>query len=186
MNSDSMFLDFIEFHEDISPRDDDFTSSIFKDIEIQRSIDKLLAPSKKIRKSISKRVISRTNAEKMAPFFQKWKEIKKRNKPLKMQIKHWFSSFNAKLNKTYIYKQISESVRIHFRLAVRENGYSFENLKDADWESIFLNLTQYLTNEMEKVREALLKGRQSQVYPVWIEEKNVFKIEQLPGLEPLK
>ena len=148
---------------------------------IYESASKLLKPSKKISKP-QKRVISRQNGERFAPFFQKWKDLRKTDRLLNNEIKSWFSSFNMKLNKTYIYKEFFDSVRVHFRLAIRDDSsFNFQALTEADWRRLFINLTSFLMNEMNKTAPAIQNGKNSQVYPVWIEDINTFSIENLPS-----
>ena len=99
-----------------------------------------------------------------------------------MRSSSGFSSFNLKLNKTYIYREFFDSVRIHFRLAVRENSsFNFETLQESEWRTMFINLTSFLMKEVTNSAEMLQKGKSSQVYPVWIEDVNTFNIENLPS-----
>lgn len=204
-SSDTKSLDCIEF------RDDDFYFPYFESLtqdcfqikpnyeleeEVKRScedseedakslhesVNKLLKPSKKISKRQKKvKAITRQNAEKLAPFFEQWKQLRKKNKGLKKQIKFWFASYNMKLNKTYIYRDFFDSIRIHFRLAIRENNsLNLAKLEEAGWQKVFVNLTNYLMTEINKASDVIMKGKKSQVYPVWIEDVDTFKIEKIP------
>ena len=147
---------------------------------IYESASKLLKHSKKITKP-QKQAISRQNGERFVPFFQKWKDMRKTDRILKNEIKSWFSSFNMNLNKTYIYKEFFDSVRVHFRLAIRDDShFNFNALTEADWRRLFINLTSFLMNEVNKAAPAIQNGKNSQVYPVWIEDINTFSIENLP------
>lgn len=145
---------------------------------IEKTAPGLLRPSKKISKLIRRDFIQRDNAEKLEPFFTKWKVLRKCDKALKTQVKLWFSSFNVRLNKTYLYREFFGAARVHFRLAVRDDGkIDFKKLQEGDWRKLFVNLTSFLMEEARKCEEMIKQGRKSQVYPVWIEDINKFKIE---------
>lgn len=165
-----------------SPYYEDFMNNCFQAEFDYPPAEKLLNPSKKISKRKKKtKTITKENAEKLAPFFQKWRELRKADKELKKQIKLWFSSFNLKLNKTYIYREFFGSIRIHFRLCVKETEtFSFERLKNADWQRLFINLTSFLINEVNNSSDLIAKDKKSQVYPVWIEGVDRFTIEKFP------
>lgn len=186
--SDTKSLDFIEFRdydyppfEDFSPFED-FTDRLPQsEATNDESVTKLLKPSKKISRKKKVKAIARNNAEKLAPFFENWTKLRKNNKGLKKQMKLWFASYNMKLNKTYIYRDFFDSVRIHFRLAIKEScPISFDRLEGSDWQKMFVNLTNFLMDEINKAEEHLLKGKKSQVYPVWIESMSSFVVEKLP------
>lgn len=139
-------------------------------------IPKLFGFSKKIS---NYKAVDRYNADKFVKFFKKWKELKKVDKEFKQQTKFWFSSFNKKLNKTYIYRDFFDSVRIHFRLAVDPSNFSFDNLKgQGDWSKLFLNLTDYLRNQIFESENLVDREKKSQVVPVWIDGVNSFQIEE--------
>lgn len=157
------------------------------------SVASLLSPSKKISKrkfqnflshEISavkkqKKPIHKENAKNLLPFFEKWRELRKKDAILKRELKYWFSSFNLRLNKTYIYKDVFDKFRVHFRLVV-QNELAFERIdEDSEWQNLFINLTEYLTDEVEKMKEEILKGKKCQVYPVWIENLNQFTVGKL-------
>ena len=154
--------------------------------EILASAEKLLKPSKKISKrgtgkplfgrKVKENPISLENAKKLSIFFKKWKELRKKSKTLKSQIKHWFSSFDLKMNKTYIYREFFNEFRVHFRLAVREGGFAFQDMKEDDWKNMFVALTGFLMGEVERIKETILKGKKCQVYPVWIDGPNNFTL----------
>lgn len=192
MNTDTSFLDCIEFGEW------DDTHNFLKEREfldfesVFHSMSGLLSPSKKISKQITNffetndekprclkrnKEISRKNGVKLAPFFRKWKELRKKDKSFKKQIKHWFSSFDAKANKTYIYRDLSETVRIHFRLAVR-NGFAFKRMEDSKWQTLFVKITDFLTDEIQKMAPELEQAKKCKVYPLWIESLESFRIDR--------
>lgn len=183
----------LEFHdeEDFLRQDREERKQLAFD-EIFESSTKLLTPSKKIakksslstevsdkrnKKKITQSKVSRQNAQKLAPFFKKWKELRKKDKIFKKQLKYWFSSFDQKVNKTYIYRDFSD-IRIHFRLVLRD-GFAFGEMGNSEWKAMFINLTEFLTEEAQKMKEGTDKGKKSQVYPVWIEEVNKFSVGQL-------
>lgn len=145
--------------------------------KILKDTNKLLRPSKKISKGMQ---VDRHNADKFVKFFKKWKELKKVDGEVKQETKFWFSSFNKKLNKTYIYRDFFGSVRIHFRLALNCDAFSFNNLKDAEWAKLFLNLTDFLRNEVFEFENKVDHQKKSQVVPVWIEGLSKFRIEEFP------
>lgn len=147
----------------------------------QKLAPKLIRPSKKISKPKKEKAITRNNAAKLEPFFENWKNLRKGDRFLRNQVKLWFSSFNMKLNKTYLYREFFDSVRIHFRLAIREGKHiDFDRFQEADWQRLFVNLTSFLMNEVNKSAKLIIQGKKSQVYPVWIEDVNTFKIDSLP------
>eukprot|EP00331_Platyophrya_macrostoma_P025504 CAMPEP_0176434714 /NCGR_PEP_ID=MMETSP0127-20121128/16853_1 /TAXON_ID=938130 /ORGANISM="Platyophrya macrostoma, Strain WH" /LENGTH=201 /DNA_ID=CAMNT_0017817527 /DNA_START=177 /DNA_END=782 /DNA_ORIENTATION=+ len=175
-------LDCIEFRDDDFPYYDNIIDDFYP-TKPQIELPKLFQASKKISKREKKvKAITRQNAEKLAPFFQKWKQMRKTDKCLKKQIKLWFSSYNEKLNKTYIYRDFFGTTRVHFRLAVREPSMiNFQKLDEATWQTFFVNLTDYLMREVNKSMDIVSKGKKSQVYPVWIDGLNSFQIEKLPS-----
>lgn len=197
LNYEFDFLNCIEFRDDdnfFSPESEERRQMDFD--EIFESASKLLSPSKKISKipkdtplltessetsSKKKRVqsiVPRENAARMTPFFKKWKELRKVDKIFKMQMRYWFSSYSIRVNKTYIYRDFSEKVRLHFRL-VLQDGFEFPEMEDSEWQSLFINLTEFLTEEAEKMKEEIEQGKKCQVYPVWIEGLNKFTVGKL-------
>ena len=137
----------------------------------------LLRPSKKISKE---KQVERHNADKFVKFFKKWRDLKRTNEDVRQQTKFWFSSFNKKLNKTYIYRDFFDSVRIHFRLAISGKNFNFDKFKDDDWHKLFANLTDFLRNEVYNSESKVDQEKKSQVVPVWIEGIDKFKIEGFP------
>lgn len=135
---------------------------------------KILRPSKKISKAT---VVEKHNADKFVKFFKKWRDMKRVDEEVRQQTKFWFSSFNKKLNKTYIYRDFFDSVRIHFRLAISGKKFCFDKLKDEEWRVLFANLTDYLRNEVYDLENTVDRQKKSQVVPVWIEGLNTFKID---------
>lgn len=135
---------------------------------------KLCSASKKISKN---KAIERQNAEKFVEFFEKWKQLKKSDINVKKHTKFWFSSFNKELNKTYIYRDFFGNVRIHFRLAINEKNFNFGKVSEADWPKLFLNLTDYLRNEIFELENTISKEKKSIVVPVWIDSLDSFRIE---------
>lgn len=202
LGSEFDFLNCIEFRDD-----DDFFSfdreerRLLDFDEIFESASKLLSPSKKISKlsrqssqqptltaessdiSNSKKkkmqsTISRENAQRLTPFFKKWKELRKTDKIFKQQMKYWFSSFSLRVNKTYIYRDLSDNVRLHFRLVVPDD-YTFAEMEDSEWQSLFINLTEFLTEEATKMKDEIDKGKKCQVYPVYMESLNQWTVGKL-------
>lgn len=139
----------------------------------EEKVPKLRKSSKKI----SKKTIERGNGEKFVKFFEKWKMLKKTNSTIKRQTKFWFSSFNKTLNKTYIYREFFGSVRIHFRLAINEKIFNFDQVQESEWPKMFLNLTDFLRNEVFELEAKFSKEKKSIVIPVWIDSVNSFRIE---------
>jgi len=143
----------------------------------EKPIVKLLRPSRKISKPTE---VERHNADKFVRFFKKWKDMKRIDEEVRHQTKFWFSSFNKKLNKTYIYRDFFDSVRIHFRLAIIGKKFSFEKMKDDEWRKIFANLTDFLRNKVYDSENTVDRQKKSQVVPVWIEGMNNFRIDGFP------
>ena len=173
MEEDSTDAIEIKFEEDSLTQESNQKEDDFTDLKDKLS-GGLLRPSKKIFKM---KEVERHNADKFVKFFKKWKEMKRVDEDVRQNTKFWFSSFNKKLNKTYIYRDFFESVRIHFRLAVSGKAFSFEKLKEDDWRKLFANLTDFLRNEVYELESSLDRSKKSQVVPVWIEGMNNFKIE---------
>ena len=165
--------------------------------EILEATNKLLIPSKKITKKTTKveettknkrknkrksaePVVNRQNAKKLSTFFKKWSDLRKKNAVLRDQIKLWFSSFNLKANKTYIYRDFFDAVRVHFRVILRDDcSINFQAMKEPNWQNLFVNLTEFLIKEVESNKETLLQRKKCQVYPVWIESLEQFTIGDL-------
>ena len=63
---------------------------------IYESASKLLKPSKKISKP-RRSAITRQNGEKLAPFFQKWKDMRKYDRIVKNEVKLWFFKFQPEV-----------------------------------------------------------------------------------------
>lgn len=161
--------------------------------EILETSNKLLGPSKKIskratttkskrkkkRKATTDKPIDRQNAKKLSNFFKKWRQLRKRNNDLKGQVRLWFSSYNLKLNKTYIYKDFFDSVRVHFRVVLRDNVAIPQKMKEEEWLNLFVKLTDYLKNEVEKSKDIIMQRKKCQVYPVWIESMDSFTLGDL-------
>mmetsp|Transcript_38277 Transcript_38277/g.44605 ORF Transcript_38277/g.44605 Transcript_38277/m.44605 type:complete len:182 (+) Transcript_38277:40-585(+) len=137
---------------------------------------KLLAASKKIPR---KRIIGRHNANKFIKFFKKWKDLKKSDESVKQETKFWFSSFDRKLNKTYIYREFFDSVRIHFRLTTNSKSFKLDKLNDTEWAQLFINLTDFLRIEVFDKESEIDREKKSIVVPVWIEGIDSFRVEWL-------
>eukprot|EP00331_Platyophrya_macrostoma_P000145 CAMPEP_0176407404 /NCGR_PEP_ID=MMETSP0127-20121128/1394_1 /TAXON_ID=938130 /ORGANISM="Platyophrya macrostoma, Strain WH" /LENGTH=194 /DNA_ID=CAMNT_0017786609 /DNA_START=31 /DNA_END=615 /DNA_ORIENTATION=- len=133
--------------------------------------------SKKISKE---KPIEARNAEKFVMFFRKWRDMKRLDESVRQQTKFWFSSYNKKLNKTYIYRDFFESVRLHFRLAISGSKFNFENFTDEKWRILFANLTDFLRNEVYTRESTVDRKKKSQVVPVWIEGIDSFTLEEFP------
>ena len=163
-----------------NPESVDESASNLDRKEIYESSFKLSSFSKKFSKP-EKQFITKENGQRLAPFFKQWKVMKRNDKYLKNEIRCWYSSFNMSLNKTYIYREFFDSVRVHFRVAV-VNHFDFKALDESDWRRLFINLTAFLMKEVNNAAGAIQRGKHSQVYPVWIEDINTFRIEKLPTL----
>lgn len=177
----------------IKSEETDNIPELTRDESVLESANKLLKPSKKISKkrreqpkSLQKKSkqaqenpISLDNAKKLSLFFKKWKELRKKNPELRNQVKFWFSSFDLKLNKTYLYRDFFDYFRVHFRLVLRDGGLNLQTLSDADFQTLFVGLTEFLLVEVERIKETILKGKKCQVYPVWIDGLNSYTLGDL-------
>ena len=191
--SDDFFSkDFCRF--DLTPAQSGKSNEILETKEmILENARQLLKPSKKISKGAkntgkknnrnkaekSDNLIVRQNAKRLSGFFKKWRDLRRKDLSLGERMKLWFSSYNLKLNKTYIYRDFFDSVRIHFRIALREKGFKFHRMKQNDWQDLFINLTEYLKSEIEKSKDVILQRKKCQVYPVFIDGLNLFTIGDL-------